>query len=204
MKKNLSYYLALRYPILITEAEENGKSYLEAEIPELPGCGAQETTINEALEQLTVAKKLWIKARLKRNLPVPEPVSEEDYSGKFLLRIPPDLHKKLALGARNESLSLNQYIRKIVENALTLGHVMEKMERLEQEIKQLRGTIEFPNERTLTAYGSIYSWGMSAIRPRANVNEYPPQTVFKTSLYKKRDFTVNDSISGGTHENQQG
>lgn len=182
MEKNLSYYLDLRYPVLITEAEENGTYYVEAEIPELPGCGAQGLNQIEALKRLAEAKRLWIAARLKRNLPIPEPVSEEDYSGKFLLRITPDLHKKLALGAKNESLSLNQFIRKIVENALTLERVLEKVERLEQEIVGLHMTIALRNESTQTAYGSISALGGIVQYTKASVNEYKSQTPLHLDL----------------------
>ena len=42
--------------------------------------------------------------------PVPEPLSERDYSGKFNLRVGETLHRRLALEAAEEHLSLNQYV----------------------------------------------------------------------------------------------
>lgn len=41
---------------------------------------------------------------------VPEPFSAKTYSGKFQVRIPPELHKQLALSAAEEKLSLNRYV----------------------------------------------------------------------------------------------
>ena len=40
---------------------------------------------------------------------VPEPLSERSYSGKFNLRVGEGLHRRLAIRAAEEHLSLNQY-----------------------------------------------------------------------------------------------
>jgi antitoxin HicB len=40
---------------------------------------------------------------------ITEPVSDEKFSGKFVLRLPKSLHRKLARNARKENVSLNQY-----------------------------------------------------------------------------------------------
>lgn len=142
MKKDLSYYLKLNYPILITKDEENGKLFYEAEIPDLPGCGAYGKTKNEALKRLEEAKELWITARLKRNLPIPEPISMDDFSGRYLLRIPPRLHMHLTQNAKKEEMSLNQYLRKILEEALSFEDILERIEMIEQEVRQIREKIE--------------------------------------------------------------
>ena len=41
---------------------------------------------------------------------IPEPLSAKNYSGKFQVRIPPELHRKLAMEAAEENVSLNRYI----------------------------------------------------------------------------------------------
>jgi predicted HicB family RNase H-like nuclease len=38
----------------------------------------------------------------------PEPISSKRFSGKFMVRIPPELHRKLALEAQEEGISLNR------------------------------------------------------------------------------------------------
>ncbi len=38
----------------------------------------------------------------------PEPIASKQFSGKFLVRIPPELHRKLALEAQEEGISLNR------------------------------------------------------------------------------------------------
>jgi predicted HicB family RNase H-like nuclease len=40
--------------------------------------------------------------------PVPEALAEKNYSGEFRVRIPPDLHRNLALMAAEQGVSLNR------------------------------------------------------------------------------------------------
>lgn len=39
--------------------------------------------------------------------PIPEPLAEKHYSGHFMVRVPPDVHRALALQAAEEKVSLN-------------------------------------------------------------------------------------------------
>jgi predicted HicB family RNase H-like nuclease len=47
---------------------------------------------------------------LRSQGPVPEPLSSRTYSGKFNLRVGEQLHRRLAMEAAAEDLSLNQYV----------------------------------------------------------------------------------------------
>lgn len=42
--------------------------------------------------------------------PVPEPLAERHYSGRFNIRLPESLHRKLAVEAAEEGVSLNRLI----------------------------------------------------------------------------------------------
>jgi len=42
--------------------------------------------------------------------PVPEPICSKRYSGKFMVRVPPELHRRIALEAAEEGISLNRLI----------------------------------------------------------------------------------------------
>ena len=44
----------------------------------------------------------------KRREAVPEPVASRRYSGKFLVRVPPDIHRRLATEAAEAGISLNR------------------------------------------------------------------------------------------------
>jgi predicted HicB family RNase H-like nuclease len=39
---------------------------------------------------------------------VPKPIATKQYSGKFLVRVPPELHRRLALEAAEAGVSLNR------------------------------------------------------------------------------------------------
>jgi predicted HicB family RNase H-like nuclease len=41
---------------------------------------------------------------------VPEPISSRQYSGKFMVRVPPEVHRKLAVEAAEEDVSLNRLV----------------------------------------------------------------------------------------------
>lgn len=41
---------------------------------------------------------------------VPEPLAEHAYSGKFMTRVPPELHRRLAIEAAEEGVSLNRLV----------------------------------------------------------------------------------------------
>lgn len=123
MKKDLEHYLRLRYPIELVEAEEGG--YF-ARIPDLPGCIAQGETIDETLKSLEGAKSAWMEVRLEDGLDIPLPREViDEYSGKFLLRVPKSFHRELATRAREEGTSLNQYVLYLLSLGLGLqrGHV---------------------------------------------------------------------------------
>lgn len=46
---------------------------------------------------------------MEEGISIPEPVSEEEYSGQFKLRIPKSLHKSLAEHSKTEGINMNQY-----------------------------------------------------------------------------------------------
>lgn len=107
--KTLDYYLSLPYKLeIIPDKDEGGYT---ARYPELPGC----LTCGETLEAITAnatdAKKIWLEAALEDGLTInePEATPKDEYSGQFKLRIPKSLHRTLALQAKHEGISMNQY-----------------------------------------------------------------------------------------------
>ncbi len=42
--------------------------------------------------------------------PVPEPISVRHYTGKFVVRIPPEVHRRLVLEAAEAGVSLNRVV----------------------------------------------------------------------------------------------
>lgn len=41
---------------------------------------------------------------------IPEPLASRKYSGKFMVRVPPELHRHLAMEAAEEHVSLNRLV----------------------------------------------------------------------------------------------
>ena len=105
MKRDIAYYMALPYREII-EADAAG-GYV-GHVAELKGCITQAETKAELLDLLEDAKRCWLEAALEEGLTIPEPQSEENFSGKFNLRLPKSLHRELALSAKAEGVSLNQ------------------------------------------------------------------------------------------------
>lgn len=105
-KKNLNYYLNLEYTIRL---KKNSDGSFFAEVEELPGCMTEGDTEVEALKMIEDAKVGWIEIALERYLTVPEP-SPDEFSGKFNVRLPKSLHRRLAYRAKEEEVSLNTLV----------------------------------------------------------------------------------------------
>ena len=109
-EKNLEYYLALPYKTEIIQDNDLEHPGWVAIVPDLPGCITQSDTFAELEEMIRDAKSSWIESALEDGIEVPEPRIEEEYSGKFVVRIPKSLHRRLAETAEREGVSLNQYV----------------------------------------------------------------------------------------------
>ncbi|MCK9296284.1 MAG: type II toxin-antitoxin system HicB family antitoxin [Desulfobulbaceae bacterium] len=42
--------------------------------------------------------------------PIPEPIASKNYSGKFMVRVPPEVHRSLALQAAESGVSINRLV----------------------------------------------------------------------------------------------
>ena len=106
-RKPLEYYLGLKYPVTLHTSPEGGYA---VEIEDLPGCISQGDTDEEALEMIEEARRMWLEVAYENGQDIPEPRSEQKYSGKFFIRAPRSLHRKLDQMAKREGVSLNQYL----------------------------------------------------------------------------------------------
>ena len=61
----------------------------------------------------------WIEIYKADYRALPPSTAEKKYSGKFIMRIDPELHKILALKALNAGESLNNFCRKLLKNSLS-------------------------------------------------------------------------------------
>jgi antitoxin HicB len=107
MEKTIEYYLNLPYTIELRGDPEDGWF---VRVRELPGCMSEGDTAEEALMMIREAMHLWLEVALEEGDAIPEPRAEEEYSGKFVVRVPRSLHRELVATADREGVSLNQYI----------------------------------------------------------------------------------------------
>lgn len=118
MKKNLDYYMNLPYRVEIIPEPDN--SGFTAYIPDLPGCVTSAESLGEIWEMLNEAQELWVEIAIEDGeyIPEPTPLKDEQYSGKFVTRIPKSLHRQLSVRAEKESTSLNQLVLMILSEGM--------------------------------------------------------------------------------------
>jgi predicted RNase H-like HicB family nuclease len=102
-------YMELPYHIIVQHITDESGSYYFATVREFDGCMSHGDTYAEAFENIREAMEGWIETKLEGGFPVPQPVDDSRFSGKFVIRIPKTLHARLALEAEKEGVSLNQY-----------------------------------------------------------------------------------------------
>lgn len=107
--KTIKEYLELPYNYIIQPVNDESGFYFYARVLELDGCQSTGETFEEAYENLKEAMEGWIETKLEAGYEIPLPVGYEDFSGKFVVRIPKSLHYKLSVEAEQEGVSLNQY-----------------------------------------------------------------------------------------------
>lgn len=123
--KPIEYYLEANYPVTVYQAPEGG--YV-AEIEDLPGCMTEAETAEDALKRIEDARRAWIEVAYEDGLEIPLPRTDQEYSGKFLVRIPKGLHRRLAEQASAEGVSLNQYVETLLATKSTLQSIRDLLQ----------------------------------------------------------------------------
>ena len=89
--------------------DAKSKQY-QATVAELPECSAASPSQIEALTAVETEAMRRVAAMHTAGIPAPIPLTERRYSGKILLRIPPELHRELSIAAATQHISLNRLI----------------------------------------------------------------------------------------------
>jgi predicted HicB family RNase H-like nuclease len=95
-----------RYTYRVTWSEED-QEYVGLCV-EYPSLSWLAPTPQEALEGIRQVVADVVADMEANDESVPEPIALRHYSGKFTVRIPPDLHRRLALEAAESGISLNR------------------------------------------------------------------------------------------------
>jgi len=96
------------YTYRVTWSAEDGEHVgLCAELPSLSWLAR---TPEKALSGVRGLVASVVKEMIESGEAVPEPLAERSYSGEFRVRIPPALHRKLAMDAHEQQVSLNRLV----------------------------------------------------------------------------------------------
>ena len=95
-----------RYTYRVTWSEED-KEYVGL-CAEFPSMSWLAKSPESALRGIRKIVSDAVADMLANGEKVPEPVSSRRYSGKFMVRVPPEVHQRLAIQAAEEGVSLNR------------------------------------------------------------------------------------------------
>lgn len=99
---------ASKYAYRVIWSEEDGE-YVGT-VAELPSLSWLAEKPEDALAGIrSLAQEVVLDMALSGETP-PVPLASKKYSGKFQVRIPPELHRRLALEAAEEKVSLNRLV----------------------------------------------------------------------------------------------
>ena len=97
-----------KFTYRVTWSEEDGEFVgLCSEFPALSWLSKTRAKALAGIEKLVAEV---VRDMHARGEDVPEPIATRTFSGSFKVRIPPDLHRKLALEAAENSVSLNRLV----------------------------------------------------------------------------------------------
>ena len=97
-----------RYTYRVTWSEEDGEHVgLCAEFPSLSWL---DTSPEKALAGIRRLVKECLRDMQRNKEDVPEPIALKNYSGKFMVRVPPETHRMLSIQAAESGVSLNRLV----------------------------------------------------------------------------------------------
>ena len=102
-----------RYTYRVTWSEEDEEHVgLCAEFSSLSWLAATPETALKGIRKVVAG----VVADMKKNKePVTKPMASRQYSGRFLVRVPPDTHRRLATQAAESGISLNRLVSSKLE-----------------------------------------------------------------------------------------
>ncbi len=100
--------MADHFTYRVSWSEEDGEHV--ATCAEFPSLSHLAREPEAALSGIRALVKDVVADMRKNGEPVPEPIAGQTYSGRFLTRVPPELHRLLAIEAAEARVSLNRLV----------------------------------------------------------------------------------------------
>lgn len=136
-----------------------------ASILEFPGCFAEGSTADEALQNLESTALSWIAVSLANGRAVRDPVCFDGFSGKIALRIPRGLHQQVAELAELEECSVNQLLTTAIAQYVSK---IDAVKGFERTVRQTLGIGLQAAESDHPQAVNAATVGQIAKRPRAS------------------------------------
>ncbi len=114
-KKEKIAVMARSYPRFIEWSKED-KCFVGSAPPLIGHCCHADTEAEVATLLHDIVLDL-VEDVIDGKMPVPKELSEKTYSGRFLTRIDPALHKKLVLQAAARDVSFNKFVEGVLQDA---------------------------------------------------------------------------------------
>ena len=77
---------------------------------EFPGLAAHGDSPETALKEIKIVVSESVKWLQEDNKTIPAPLGMKKFKGNLTLRVPPELHRELAIKSAEQGVSVNQYI----------------------------------------------------------------------------------------------
>lgn len=81
---------------------------------ELPSLMAHGSTAIDALKEIQCVVSESVQWMKEEGEQIPEPFGLKKYKGNLTLRVPPEVHKNIAIKSAEEGVSINKYILSII------------------------------------------------------------------------------------------
>ncbi|MGC1376475.1 MAG: toxin-antitoxin system HicB family antitoxin [Anaerolineales bacterium] len=107
--RTVEEYLKLPYTIEVVFDQGENYSGWFARVIEWPGCMTQADTFEELGVMIQDAMRAWVETAIEEKQEIPDPRPIEEYSGKFVVRVPKSLHRELVEAAAQDGVSLNAF-----------------------------------------------------------------------------------------------
>ena len=99
--------------------------------PDLSGCTTHVERIDDVGPMADEIRRLWIRTEYEDDEDIPLPSYPEEYSGKFVVRLPRSLHRRMAESAGREGVSLNQYVVMLLSGGDTEQRMTKRLAQAE-------------------------------------------------------------------------
>src|SRR5450830_417468 len=135
-------YVSMPWTIRISK---NSWGRYLARVDELDGCSGDGETAEEALASVRESMQVWFATALLKGLEIPKPSEDVAFSGRFVVRVPISLHRRLAMQAKEEGVSLNTLIVTLLSGEAGKTDVMKQVQScLKQAVQPAHEKVSLP------------------------------------------------------------